>query len=148
MFAGPNGSGKSTINAQLPAPLTRIFVNADELEREARNTGFIDLAPFGLMVSLAELVSFHLDHYLIRERHLTDQAAKLGLQGFKVDYRQVEINSYFASVLSDMIRQRLLETGVSFSFETVMSHPSNGPAQTKRAILGQIPQPFQRRLVL
>ncbi|MFJ4345699.1 zeta toxin family protein [Pseudomonas sp. NPDC089401] len=124
VFAGPNGSGKSTIKAELPAALTRIFVNADELEREATDTGFIDLAPFGIEPSLPELVSFHAGHYLIRQKQLTHQATMLGVQGSRVDYRQVAVNSYFASVLSDMIRQNLLEGGSSFSFETVMSHPS------------------------
>ncbi|HCV40168.1 zeta toxin family protein [Pseudomonas vlassakiae] len=124
VFAGPNGSGKSTIKADLPAALTRIFVNADELEREAKATGFIDLAVFEIEASLAELVLFHTDHYLIRQKQLTDEARMLGLHGSCVDYRQIKVNSYFASVLSDFIRHRLLDEGVSFSFETVMSHPS------------------------
>jgi predicted ABC-type ATPase len=41
----------------------------------------------------------------------------------KVVYLNVPVNSYFASVIADLIRQRLLEKGVSFTFETVMSHP-------------------------
>jgi len=124
VFAGPNGSGKSTIKADLPAALTRIFVNADELEREAKVTGFIDLAVFGIEIGLAELVSFHIDHYLIQQKQLAKEARMLGKHGTRIDYRQIKVNSYFASVLSDLIRQRLLVEGVSFSFETVMSHPS------------------------
>jgi len=33
------------------------------------------------------------------------------------------VNSYFASVVGDLLRQMLLEQKVSFTFETVMSHP-------------------------
>ncbi|QHW08394.1 hypothetical protein [Pseudomonas putida] len=45
-------------------------MNADELEREVKATGFIDLAEFGIDISLAELVLFHTDHYLTRLRQL------------------------------------------------------------------------------
>ena len=34
------------------------------------------------------------------------------------------VDSYFASVIADFIRQRLLEAKQSFTFESVMSHPS------------------------
>lgn len=124
VFAGPNGSGKSTIKADVPPALTRVFVNADELEKEAKATGFIDLSPFGIESTLPELVNFHVSHYLIRQKILIEPAKKLRLQGNRVDYRGLDIDSYFASVISDYIRQHLLERRTSFSFETVMSHPS------------------------
>ncbi|UOK36825.1 hypothetical protein MJP36_20230 [Pseudomonas palleroniana] len=54
---------------------------------------------------------------------LTEQAGRLGLEGFMVDYRAIQMDSYFSSVISDFIRQRLLTKEVSFKFETVMSHP-------------------------
>ena len=90
VFAGPNGSGKSTIKSRISPALIKTYVNADDLEKEAKATGFIDL-------------------------NLTDA---------KVDYRNVSMNSYFASVITDFIRQRLLDKRQSFTFETVMSHPS------------------------
>ncbi|QVM89591.1 zeta toxin family protein [Pseudomonas entomophila] len=124
VFAGPNGSGKSTIKADLPAALTRLFVNADDLEQEAKSTGFIDLAPFDVATSLPELLRFHTEHYLIQTKQLTDQAEQLTLLGSKVDYRAVRVDSYFASVIADFIRQHLLDTNQSFTFESVMSHPS------------------------
>ena len=34
------------------------------------------------------------------------------------------VNSYFASVAGDFLRQKLLAQKISFTFETVMSHPS------------------------
>jgi predicted ABC-type ATPase len=101
-----------------------MYVNADELEKEAKATGFIDLSIFGIEVTLLELLAFHAEHYLLIKKGLTEQAERLGVQGAKVDYQNVQIDSYFASVISDLIRQRLLDKGVSFTFETVMSHPS------------------------
>ncbi|MFJ3076993.1 zeta toxin family protein [Pseudomonas sp. NPDC087029] len=124
VFAGPNGSGKSTIKAEMPPTLTQLFVNADELENEARTTGFIDLSPFEIKTTLHELLRFHIDHYLIKQKHLAEQSVKLRMLGNRIDYRAVEVDSYLASVASDFIRHQLLEKGISFSFETVMSHPS------------------------
>ena len=124
MFAGPNGSGKSTIKGEVAPELIKIYVNADELEKEAKATGFIDLTPFGISTTLPELLAFHAEHYLIKSKELNSQTDQIGLSGSKVDYRKVNVNSYLASVISDFLRQRLLEKGLSFTFETVMSHHS------------------------
>ncbi|CAI3799618.1 hypothetical protein GLGCALEP_02396 [Pseudomonas sp. MM221] len=124
VFAGPNGSGKSTIKAALPTSLTQIFVNADELEQEAKETGFIDLSRFGIQITQSALISFHTAHYLIKQKQLVEEAMQLKMQGERVDYRNVSVDSYFASVISDYVRRHLLHNGVGFSFETVMSHRS------------------------
>lgn len=42
----------------------------------------------------------------------------------KLDFGDVAMNSYWASVLVDYLRRRLLEQKISFTFETVMSHAS------------------------
>lgn len=123
IFAGPNGSGKSTIKGELDSALTKLYVNADELEKEARATGFIDLSVFDIATTLDELLRFHAEHHLLINKSLTDHVSKLGLQGARIDYRAILVDSYFASVISDFIRQRLLEKRASFTFETVMSHP-------------------------
>ncbi|MGP0172609.1 zeta toxin family protein [Pseudomonas sp. NCHU5208] len=125
MFAGPNGSGKSTIKDDLTELLKiRIFVNADVLEAEAKATGFIDLAAFDIEVCLQDLLDIHATNPLLIKKGLSEEAAKLGLDGSRIDYSKVRVDSYFASVIADFIRQRLLEKGVDFTFETVMSHPS------------------------
>lgn len=51
-------------------------------------------------------------------------AKRLGFVNGRLDFGKVEANSYFASVAGDFLRQKLLELKVSFTFETVMSHPS------------------------
>lgn len=124
VFAGPNGSGKSTIKETLSPALIKTYVNADELEKEAKITGFVDLSAFGLNPALPELLAFHAEHYLLIKKGLIEQVKQLGLIDGKVDYRAVKVNSYFASVIADFIRQHLLNGGTSFTFETVMSHPS------------------------
>lgn len=135
VFAGPNGSGKSTIKGEIDPALIKMYVNADDLEKEAKASGFVDLATFEVTTTLSKLLTFHAEHYLIKNKELSDTVKQIGLLGTKVDYRNVEVNSYLASVISDFIRQRLLEKGVSFTFETVMSHRSKvdfmGEAQAR-----------------
>lgn len=124
VFAGPNGSGKSTIKDQIDPVLIKAYVNADELEKEAKTTGFIDLASFSIETTLAQLLDFHANHRLIESKGLAFQAKKIKLIGSRIDYRSVCIDSYFASVLADFLRQCLLDQHMSFTFETVMSHTS------------------------
>ena len=124
VFAGPNGSGKSTVKETLSPSLIKTYVNADELEKEAKATGFIDLSAFGINFTLPELLAFHAKHYLLIKKGLVKEAAMLSLVGRRVDYRALNVNSYFASVIADFVRQHLLDEGSSFTFETVMSHPS------------------------
>ncbi len=121
VFAGPNGSGKSTIKEQIPANLIGTYVNADEIEKEARASGFVDLAQFGVSTTVEVLQSFFTDHSLLRKVGLHHQAKLIGLDCQRVDFRSIQMNSYYASVISDFIRHNLLDQNISFTFETVMS---------------------------
>ncbi len=56
-FAGPNGSGKSTIKDQIPAGLINVYINADDLEKAAHATGFINLTEFNISPSLQKLTT-------------------------------------------------------------------------------------------
>lgn len=125
MFAGPNGSGKSTIKDELANILQiKIYVNADELEAQANATGFIDLAEFGIEPTPRQIAAFHASHPLLAKKDRIQEAVHLGVEGSKIDYRAVNVDSYFAAVIADFIRQELLAKGESFTFETVMSHRS------------------------
>lgn len=123
MFAGPNGSGKSTIKDILPAAWLGVYVNADEIEKSVRATGCLDWAAFGLDVDQAELMSFLQTSILLSKAGLLPQVHQLGRQPGRLLLGEVEINSYWASVLADFIRHKLLAAKVSFTFETVMSSP-------------------------
>jgi len=43
IFAGPNGSGKSTFKKMLRQELLGVYINPDEIEKEIRDLGFLDL---------------------------------------------------------------------------------------------------------
>ncbi len=55
MFAGPNGSGKSTIKSVLPPELLGVYINPDDIEREIRQAGHLDLRPFSVAETADEL---------------------------------------------------------------------------------------------
>jgi predicted ABC-type ATPase len=124
MFAGPNGSGKSTLNAVLPAPLLGVFLNPDEIEEEIRRNGFLDFAVYGLKPTTEEALSFFTGSAFLRKAGYADAALKLGFVNGRLDFGRVEVNSYFASVAGDFLRRKFLERKETFTFETVMSHPS------------------------
>lgn len=46
MFAGPNGSGKSTMIGGLDSRLSKLFLNADNLERDLKENPILDLTQF------------------------------------------------------------------------------------------------------
>lgn len=121
VFAGPNGSGKSTIKDQIPSRLISLYVNADELEKSAKQNGLIDLTEFSLALSGQDLRSFIIQHPLTAIAGLQEDANRLIVEGQKVDLRAVAINSYHAAIIADFVRHKLLEQQISFTFETVMS---------------------------
>lgn len=123
MFAGPNGSGKSTIKDILPAAWLGVYVNADEIEKAMRASGYLDWSAFGLSVDQAELLAFLQRSILLTRAGLQPQVPMLGWQTGRLLLGGVAVNSYWASVLADFIRHKLLAAQVSFTFETVMSSP-------------------------
>lgn len=123
MFAGPNGSGKSTIKDILPPEWLGVYVNSDEIERVIRTGGHLNLANFEVMADSAELQTFLQASTLLDKEGLLPQAQQLTLVDGNVGFGTVVINSYWASVLADFIRSKLLAAQVSFTLETVMSSP-------------------------
>jgi predicted ABC-type ATPase len=124
MFAGPNGSGKSTIKSVIHPRLLGVYVNPDDIELEIRNSGgFLDLSSYGLVATEAELMTFFRSSDLLKNSGLLEPVIKISVVETKINFSQISINSYFSSVISDFIRRKLLASGISFSFETVMSGP-------------------------
>jgi len=128
MFAGPNGSGKSTIKTvvehEIGPKLFGVYINADDIELEISRFGYLDVASYGVTTSADEVLGFFQNSSFLIERNLNADAAKLEFVDGHVLFREVKVNSYFASVAVDFMRQKLLETGVTFTYETVMSHRS------------------------
>ena len=60
MFAGPNSSGKSTIKAvvedKIGPELLGVYINPDEMERDIRTCGVLDLSAYGVETSAEEVL--------------------------------------------------------------------------------------------
>ena len=125
MFGGPNGSGKSTLKSYLPPVLLGIYLNPDDLEREIARQGFLNFSPFGVTTTETAGVGILLHNpAFLNSAGLSGAAKKLTYTAGRLQFGTVTVNSYLASVASDFLRQKLLEQKTSFTFETVMSHPS------------------------
>jgi len=120
MFAGPNGSGKSTLNGIISKELLGVYVNADEIEKEIKKNGFLDLSGYGIVSDEKSVLSFFVKHPLLVKSNFDDRN-QLKFSDNKIDFSDVPVNSYYASVCADFIRHELLKGKISFTFETVMS---------------------------
>lgn len=123
MFAGPNGSGKSTIKSILKPRLLGFYINPDEIEAEIEKFNFLDFSQYGFQAEKKEVMSFFQESKLLEKADLAEEAEYLRFNENRLDFFEVIVNSYFASVAADFIRQNLLLSHQSFTFETVMSSP-------------------------
>lgn len=121
MFAGPNGSGKSTFKSIIRPELLGIYINPDEIEKEIRGYDFLDLESYGVKSTEKEVLNFFINSPLLKTLDLLDDADSLRFNDGKLNFLNVEVNAYFASVAADFIRHKLIEHAKSFTFETVMS---------------------------
>jgi predicted ABC-type ATPase len=123
MFAGPNGSGKSTLKTLLPPALLGIYLNPDDIEQQIRMKGSLDLSARMVATEADEVLAFFTDSPLLRRAGLSGEARRLAFAHGLLSFAEVPVSSYYASVAVDFIRQKLLQKKISFTFETVMSHP-------------------------
>jgi len=123
MFAGPNGSGKSTIKEVIEPQLLGVYINPDEIEKDIRRFGFLDFSAYRVTTTEDEVLPFFQQSVLLTQAGFADEVARLCFTDGKLSFHAVPVNAYFASVAADFIRQKLLDAGVTFTFETVMSSP-------------------------
>jgi predicted ABC-type ATPase len=121
MFAGPNGSGKSTLNSIISKELLGVYINPDEIEKEIKKFDFLDMSNYGIETNEEEVISFFEKHPLLEKADLVDELYLLKFFDNKIDFFNIMINSYYASICADFIRHQLLKAKISFTFETVMS---------------------------
>ncbi len=121
MFAGPNGSGKSTIKSMIRPELLGVYINPDEIEKKIKEGGFLDFKNFSLEVIRGDVLDFFENSALLKKAGLIEQINSVSCVDGRLKFSHIKINSYFASVIADFIRHRLLELKISFTFETVMS---------------------------
>jgi len=128
VFAGPNGSGKSTLYKQISSQFnTGYFVNSDEIEQDISKAGFINLNRFGLKLTQEDLDRFlgrDQSKSLLRKAKESGHPISIAIRENMIVDKSRDTHSYEASLITSFIRYHLLENGISYSFETVMSHPS------------------------
>jgi predicted ABC-type ATPase len=126
MFAGPNGSGKSTIidivQRAKGSAFFGVYINADEIEKQVNEYGFLDFRAFHISIEHEEWLKFAVPYTLSFKPALLDSINRLTLIDDKLLFNEIIMNSYYASVIASFIRYKLLEEKVDFTFETVMSH--------------------------
>lgn len=126
MFAGPNGSGKSELIKELEGreiPLGPL-VNADNIARKLKNSGFIDLSDF----KLKSITQSNWDEAITAIPELVSRITRIGrtpdirIQENTLVFKTKNIKSYVSALIADFLRYMMVDQGISFSFETVMSH--------------------------
>ncbi len=115
--------GKTTIKNGLPPGLFGTYVNPDDLEKAIRDEGVLNLAAFGVALATDELRAQFTSSSFLQSNNLAEAASIIECREGAIDFRGLAMNSYYASVLSDALRRKLLAASISFSFETVMSAP-------------------------
>lgn len=129
LFCGPNGSRKSSLYEEFKKYNYRsgVYVNSDEIEKEILKTGFLDLYSFGLHLAendFDEFLKQDDSKTLLRKAEDSGHAINISLNENIIIDRSGDTNSYVASFISSLIRKELIANGLTFSFESVMSHPS------------------------
>lgn len=124
IFAGPNGSGKSTLYQNFPKHIKiGIYVNADEIEAELHKNGQLDLQKFNITSDIKSLRKFLNNHPLKENVENVENQDQLKISENIIFIHPNHVSSYWAAMLSDFIRKKLVQDGKSLSFETVMSNP-------------------------
>lgn len=128
IFAGPNGSGKSTLFHEFSERYkTGFFVNADELEKMLAAKGAIDLKPIGLTATQDDLERFKTlpaSQSLFAKAKEEGHEITVAIENNAITDGAIDSHSYEGSFIAAFIRDLMINQNKSFSFETVMSHPS------------------------
>lgn len=125
VIAGPNGSGKSTLAKQLSSKYAvnlYHFLNSDILNAEIRKT-HKTACPFS--IDPQALVDFVNHSTYPEEYKYPFQNQKIQIHNDDYVYCNADsINSYTSAILADFFKEQFLLRKISFSFETVFSHPA------------------------
>ena len=125
VFAGPNGSGKTTIiNSLRPEIGFGVYVNADDIEIQLKESSVLLFSSYQLVISEEQLQAFFKNStFSPIKRNEQTLWSKL-LVKENVLHINTFVDSYLAADLAEFIRQQLLANDISFTYETVMSHES------------------------
>ncbi len=125
VFAGPNGSGKTTIIKTLQSEIPfGVYVNADDIQRTLEVRNVLLFEQYQLQVQQQEIETFFKEsQFSPVKRNEPNLWQHLTVQD-NVLHVDCSIDSYIAADIAEFIRQQLLANGLSFTYETVMSHSS------------------------
>lgn len=129
ILAGPNGSGKSSVYRSLKQNKNfhwGIFVNADEIEKQLRESRFIDLAQYGLSAFAWEDFKTNYGAFVEAKQGKCPVNNMLYVDNRIITINPELVDSYVACKIAEFIRYGLLKTkkDITFTYETVMSHES------------------------
>ena len=126
MIAGPNGSGKSTLMELLKTVVnTGFYINPDDIEASLLKKPILHFIDFGLETTQKQFVEFVNHKSSIGSGVFKKKIIQnVLIQNNVLVINNIQVNSYIASLLADFLRTQLLKANASFTFETVMSHPS------------------------
>ena len=123
IIAGPNGSGKSSVFHRIRQSVQMgHYINPDDIGAAFREVGYIDVSAFGL-----ECDPGSVKHYLRAERRFVHKAEAAGelvtlfLQGSRLGVTERTMTGYNAALAAGFLRSQLIESGQSFTFESVLS---------------------------
>jgi predicted ABC-type ATPase len=127
IMAGPNGSGKSTILQEVRKNFySGPFVNADEIEKSFNEKGLVNLpAIYDIACedkSFADFMKGSGKSWLEKATKENNHISIISSEGILIV--KDKPSPYDAALAADFIRHQLLAKGETFTFETVLSHPS------------------------
>jgi predicted ABC-type ATPase len=128
IIAGPNGSGKTTLYFFLKGKFsTGIWLNADELLEHVSKKGFIEYSVLGFSPTekiFRQFCKKQVSQKFITEFKLQGEIDMISFGQFSLSFAGKNISNETAAFLTDYFRYWLLQNNVSFTTETVLSHPS------------------------
>jgi len=124
MIAGPNGSGKSTLRAWLSRDYAvnfYHFINADDLNEEITCSGCC-FSPFP--VENEELVAYAEASSYLDDVKVLFRDGRISVVGDCIRFAEGAVSTYSVALVASFFQAGHLARGLSFSQETVFSHPS------------------------
>ena len=132
MVAGPNGSGKSTLAARLARDYAVNFytmLNADDVFAQVSRTHAY-FTPFP--ISGDDLAAYAERTEYAEAEKSRFRAGEIAVDADCIRFLSAEsVNSYTVALLVNFLQDECINRGVSFSQETVFSHPSKVAALAK-----------------
>jgi predicted ABC-type ATPase len=123
VFAGPNGSGKTTIITSLKSKINfGVYINADDIESLLTQHKEFSFGQYHLNIEEPALQDFFKTSLFAPVKRKEPELWKNLEVSNNILYVKTSIDSYLAADIAEFIRQQLLVKGISFTYETVMSH--------------------------